>query len=42
MWLGLWQLPSRTDVASVSNEIAGLERQVRELRAAVEHPKGTD
>lgn len=42
VWLGLWQLPSRTDVASVSNEIAGLERQVRELRAAVEHPKGTD
>ena len=40
MWLGLWHLPSRTDVARVSNEIAGLERQVRELRAEVGRPKG--
>jgi polyhydroxyalkanoate synthesis regulator phasin len=40
VWLGLWHLPSRTDVARVSNEIAALERQVRELRAEVGRPKG--
>ena len=40
VWLGMWHLPSRSDVARVSNEIAGLERQVRELRAELEPPKG--
>lgn len=41
VWLGLWHLPSRSDVARMSNEIAGLERQVRELRAEVGYPKGS-
>ena len=32
-WLGLWGLPTRRDVHALANQIASLERQVRELRA---------
>jgi hypothetical protein len=30
-WLGLWGLPSRADVKEAVNQVAALERQVREL-----------
>jgi hypothetical protein len=31
-WLQLWGWPSRADVLRLSNQVAGLERQVRDLR----------
>jgi hypothetical protein len=37
LWFGAWHLPTRSDVARLSNQIAGLERQVRELRDELEH-----
>ena len=36
MWLGVWNLPSRSDLVELRNQIAGLERQVRDLAADVE------
>lgn len=36
VWLQAWQLPTRTDVHRLSNEIAGLERQLRDLRGELE------
>jgi hypothetical protein len=35
-WLHLWGSVSRGDVVRLSNQIASLERQVRELRNAAE------
>ena len=35
-WFQAWQLPTRTDMHRLSNEIAGLERQVRDLRSELE------
>jgi hypothetical protein len=32
-WLGLWGLPTRRDVHALSNQVASLERQLRELRS---------
>jgi hypothetical protein len=32
-WLGAWNLPSRGDVDRLSNQLANVERQVRELRS---------
>jgi hypothetical protein len=37
VWFGAWHLPTRSDVSRLSNQIAGLERQVRELRGELEH-----
>lgn len=31
-WLKVWAMPSRGDTVKVSNQVASLERQVRELR----------
>ena len=31
-WLNLWGMPSRGDAVKVSNQVASLERQVRELK----------
>jgi len=31
-WLGLWGLPTKRDVTALINQVAALERQVRELR----------
>jgi hypothetical protein len=31
-WLGLWGLPTKRDVTALVNQVAALERQVRELR----------
>src|SRR5947209_11198214 len=36
VWFGAWHLPTRSDVARLSNEIASLERQVRDLRSELE------
>jgi polyhydroxyalkanoate synthesis regulator phasin len=30
-WLGVWGLPTRRDVHALANQVASLERQVREL-----------
>jgi hypothetical protein len=30
-WLGLWGLPTKRDVTALVNQVAALERQVREL-----------
>jgi hypothetical protein len=32
-WLGLFELPTRRDVSNLVNQVAALERQVRELSA---------
>ena len=32
-WLGVWGLPTRRDVNALVNQVASLERQVRELAA---------
>jgi hypothetical protein len=40
-WLHLWGWPSRGDVIRLSNQVANLERQVRDLRRAADqrgHP----
>ena len=41
-WLGLFELPTRRDVSDLVNQVAALERQVRELRAQrdAEQPNG--
>jgi len=31
-WLNLWGIPSRSDAVLISNQVASLERQLRELR----------
>ena len=36
-WLHLWGWVSRGDVVRLSNQVASLERQVRELRREAEH-----
>src|SRR5919109_5479336 len=36
-WLHLWGWPSLGDVTRLSNQVASLERQVRDLRRAAEH-----
>lgn len=36
-WLELWGWPSRTDVIRLSNQVASLERQVRDLRREAGH-----
>ena len=35
-WLHLWGFVSRSDVLRLSNQVASLERQVRDLRRAAE------
>jgi hypothetical protein len=35
-WLALWGLPTRRDLNSLVNQVAGLERQLRRLAAEVE------
>ena len=33
-WVGLWGMPTRSDMTALVNQVASLERQVRDLRAA--------
>lgn len=41
-WFASWQLPTRSDVDRLSNEVAGLERQVRDLRGQLERDRSPD
>ena len=36
-WLHLWGWTSRGDVLRLANQVASLERQVRELRSEADH-----
>lgn len=36
MWLGLWDLPRRSDVTSLVTQVANLERQVRQMSRELE------
>ena len=33
-WVGLWGMPTRSDMTALVNQVASLERQVRDLRPA--------
>jgi hypothetical protein len=35
-WLGLWDVPTRRDVSQLVNQVASLERQVRDLARQIE------
>jgi hypothetical protein len=35
-WLGLWDVPTRRNVAQLVNQVASLERQVRDLARQIE------
>jgi polyhydroxyalkanoate synthesis regulator phasin len=35
-WLGAWGMPTRADVATLTNQVASLERTVRELQGNLE------
>jgi hypothetical protein len=37
-WVRLWGMPTRSDMTALVNQLAGLERQVRELARAAEPP----
>jgi hypothetical protein len=37
-WLGLWDLPTGHDLRKVANQVASLERQVRDLASELEAP----
>ncbi len=39
-WLRLWGVPARGDVTRLVNQVAGLERQVRDLRREIERSRG--
>ena len=41
-WLGLFGVPRRGDVNRLVNQVAGLERQVRQLRRELEQRNGTE
>src|SRR3954454_15473073 len=41
LWLGLWDLPRRSDVTSLVTQVATLERQVRQLSRELER-RGRD
>jgi hypothetical protein len=36
LWLGLWDLPRRSDVSSLVTQVANLERQVRQMSRELE------
>ena len=40
-WLALWGLPTRTDVSALVNQVAALERQLRQLAAEADLREGT-
>jgi hypothetical protein len=39
-WLGLWGVPTRADVIALVNQLAGLERQLRDLALQLEQRDG--
>ena len=42
LWLDLWGLPRRTDVTSLVNQVASLERQVRQVTRELERRNGSE
>jgi hypothetical protein len=42
IWLGLWDLPRRSDVTSLVTQVASLERQVRQLSRELERRERND
>jgi hypothetical protein len=42
LWLGLWDLPRRSDVTSLVTQIANLERQVRQVSRELERHERDD
>jgi hypothetical protein len=42
LWLGLWDLPRRSDVTSLVTQVANLERQVRQVSRELERRERTD
>ena len=41
-WLGLFGVPRRSDVTQLVNQVASLERRVRQLTRELEHRDGTE
>ena len=41
-WLGLFGVPRRTDMTGIVNQVASLERQVRQLTRELEQRNGTE
>ena len=42
LWLGLWDLPRRSDVSALVTQVANLERQVRQMSRELERRERTD
>ncbi len=42
LWLGMWDLPRRSDVTSLVTQVANLERQVRQLSRELERRERDD
>jgi hypothetical protein len=42
IWLGLWDLPRRSDVTRLVTQVASLERQVRQMSRELERRERTD
>jgi hypothetical protein len=42
LWLGLWDLPRRSDVTSLVTQVANLERQVRQVSRELERRERND
>ena len=42
LWLGMWDLPRRSDVTSLVTQVANLERQVRQMSRELERRERTD
>src|SRR3954453_18604150 len=42
LWLGLWDLPRRSDVPSLVTQVASLERQVRQVSRELERRERDD
>ena len=40
-WLAVWGVPTRTDVSALVNQVAALERQLRQLAAEADLREGT-
>ena len=42
LWLGMWDLPRRSDVTSLVTQVANLERQVRQMSRELERRERND
>jgi hypothetical protein len=42
LWLGLFQIPRRRDVTALVNQVASLERQVRQVTRELERRNGSE